>query len=191
MRKIIQDWKNAVTMHWFLAGMGVYLIAVVVLAYWFITPLRAQYTELIDNRDGLENTYINLIQLDIETAINGVDHQLEELETYRKQFESRLLKESNLNGLMPVLDAYCTSSHLKVQMLEPLNKVQDVGKEYQKLFAQVRLIGTYTDFLGLLKKLEAHPQWILIEKLTLEPTDKPDLQIFAVELSVLRDRSAK
>ena len=191
MRKILEDWKNAVTVHWFLAGMGIYLIAVAVLAYWFLAPLRSQYTELIDNRESLENTYINLIQLDIEESIRSVDHILEKLETYQNQFDARLLQEPNLNALMPVLDGYCTSSHLKVLTLEPLNKVQEVTKDYQKLYAQLRLTGRYVDFLDWFKKLEGHPQWILIEKLSIEPTDLPEIQNFTVEISVLRDRRKK
>ena len=189
MSRTIQEWKKSIAMPWVIAGGGVYLFTLLALVYWFILPLRTHYNDLQNNQDGLENTYINLIQLDIETAIDSVDNHLGRLDQFKQVFENRLLKEPNLNAMMPVLDTYCTKAHLKVQTLEPLNKVQAFGENYQKLFARVSLQGTYADFLGWLQKLDSNPQWILIEKLSIEPTENPVRQTFTLELSVLRERS--
>ena len=148
-------------------------------------PLYSHYDELVQNRDGLENSYVNLIQMDIETAIDSVEHHMDLLHTYQSRFENRLLHDANLNALMPVLDGYCSNAGLKVLSLEPLNRKEKVG-EYTKLFASVTMRGTYPEFLTWLKKLEDNPQWLLIERLVISPLDKTDEQQFSVDLSVLQ-----
>ena len=189
MRHILHDWWRSVPKLWFWVGGGLYLLSMILVSYWLLVPLKGDYEELVGNQAGLENTYINLIQLDIETAIDSVDQHISRLSSMQQEFEHRLLKESNLNALMPVLDNYCTRSGLVVQTLEPLNRRQAVGHQYQKLYARVTLTGTFPHFLKWLKQLEANPEWILIEKLTIEPTNEPDQQYFDVELGVLRDRT--
>ncbi|MCF7798021.1 MAG: hypothetical protein K9N11_08795 [Lentisphaeria bacterium] len=187
MSRVIQDWKKAVTLPWFLVGLVVYAGTVAALIYWLILPLQKHYTTLIDGQDDLENTYINLIQLDIETAIDSIDQHVAHLNQLKDNFEKRLLREPNLNALMPVLDNSATRAKLAVSTLEPLNKRQNLaGGPYQKLYARVSLSGTYANFLKWLKILDEYEVWFLIEKLNIEPTKTADIHTFTVELGVLR-----
>lgn len=187
MTRVMQDWKKAVPTPWFLVGLAVYVITIASLVYWLILPLQNHYEGLVAGQDELENTYINLIQLDIETAIDSVDEHVAHLSRLKADFEARLLQAANLNAMMPVLDNYASRAKLKVHTLEPLAKRQNIsGGPYQKLYARVSLSGTYANFLKWLKILDEHEVWILIEKLTIEPTKTADIHAFTVELGVLR-----
>lgn len=190
MSRVIQDWKKAITLPWFLIGLVVYAGTVAALIFWLILPLQNHYETLVNGQDELENTYINLIQLDIETAIDSIDQHVAALNQLKENFEARLLQEPNLNALMPVLDNSAARAKLRVSALEPLNKRQNLsGGPYEKLFVRVSLSGTYTDFLKWLKILDENDVWILIEKLNIEPTRTTDIHAFTVELGVLRSKA--
>jgi Tfp pilus assembly protein PilO len=186
----IKNWFKIIKLRWILISLVGYSAAMFSVFYLIIQPQFQHYQEVIKKQEGLDETYINLISLDIEASIDTVERQLKDLETLEYEFRQRLLKEKNVNAILPIIDRYCSESHLKVIKLEPLNKTAFLPPKYQKNFLGVTLTGKYTDFLRLLQKLESNPEWILIETLTITPLEKGAISRFDMVLSMLKEKDA-
>jgi Tfp pilus assembly protein PilO len=190
MRTAIKNWCKIIKLRWILISLAGYSATMFLVFYLIIQPQFQQYQEVIKKQEGLDETYINLISLDIEASIDTVERQLKDLETLKFEFQQRLLKEKNVNAILPIIDRYCSESHLKVIKLEPLNETAFLPPKYQKNFLGVVLTGKYTDFLRLLQKLESNPEWILIETLTITPLEKGAISRFDMVLTLLKEKDA-
>ena len=188
MKETVKNWFDTVKVKWILVGILGYVFAVIFGIYSLIQPQFQRYQEAIDKQVGLDDTYINLISLDIEEAIRSTHDYVEDLKTLKSEFDRRLLKNKSVNSILPSIDRYCTQSKLKVEKLEPLNKSTFLPPKYQKHFVRIRLSGKYADFLNLLKKLESHPEWVLIEELTITPVGTGESGRYDLVFSVISEK---
>jgi hypothetical protein len=156
-----------------------------------ILPESARYDEAVLRQNQLAETYIDLVSLDIELAIQNLDMQLAELDSLEAVFKSRLLQNARVNAIFPVIDKYCTLSQLKVVTLEPMNKFEDVSKEYQAHLIRLSMIGRFPDFQQFLDLLEKHKEWILIDDLVLKPLERDSYARYDLTLSVLVSKEVK
>lgn len=189
MKEAARTWIEAVRVRWILAGGLGYLLALFAGISFLVAPEFERYRQVVDKQVGLNNTYINLISLDIEQAIRETESSLVALRKLESAFRSRLLDEKSVNSMLPVIDRYSTRSRMKVVKLEPLEKTVDLGTNYEKHLIRANLLGKYADFLTLLKKLEENPQWILIESLTVSPVEKGSVARFNVVFAVVEEKS--
>lgn len=187
MKTVIENWLKTITFKWILVGVLGYALTIIASVYFLLTPQFIRYQEAVDKQVGLNDTYINLVSLDIEAAIDSMKMDLEELKLLQSNFRNRLLKKS-INAVLPVIDRYCTESRLEVNKLEPMNKTTFLPPNYQKQFIESNLTGNYTSFLSFLKKLESNPEWILIEKLRITPSENRSRNYFHLVFSVLREK---
>ena len=190
MNRAIKNWVETVELKWILIGITGYAFAIFIGLYFLIQPQFDKYLNAVEKQTGLNETYINLISLDIEAAIDSVEMQRGELELLKFRFNGRMLKNQSLNSLLPIIDRYCAKSGLRVLKLEPLSETKFVPPQYQKLFIAVSLTGKYSNFLKLLQTLESNPEWLLIEELTITPADKGLLSKIDIILAVLKKRAA-
>lgn len=190
MKLAIKNWIETIELKWILIGVAGYAFAIFIGIYFLIQPQFDKYLNAVEKQVGLNETYINLISLDIEAAINSIEMQQGELELLKFRFNSRMLKNQSLNSLLPIIDRYCAKSNLRVLKLEPLNETKLVPPQYQKLFVAVSLVGKYSNFLKLLQTLESNLEWLLIEDLTITPADKGLLSQIDFILAVLKKRTA-
>ena len=190
MNRAIKNWVETVELKWILIGITGYAFAIFIGLYFLIQPQFDKYLNAVEKQTGLNETYINLISLDIEAAIDSVEMQRGELELLKFRFNGRMLKNQSLNSLLPIIDRYCAKSELRVLKLEPLSETKFVPPQYQKLFIAVSLTGKYSNFLKLLQTLESNPEWLLIEELTITPADKGLLSKIDIILAVLKKRAA-
>lgn len=189
MKDALRNWIESVRMKWILAGGLGYLLALFAGISFLVGPEFERYREAVDKQVGLDDTYINLISLDIERAIRETESSVDALRKLESGFQSRLLGEKSLISLLPVIDRYCRQSRLKVARLEPLEETVDLGNGYQKHLVRANLLGKYADFLTLLKKLEAHPQWILIESMTVTALEEGSVGRFNTVLALVQETS--
>jgi len=156
-----------------------------------ILPESDRYDNAVLRQNKLAETYIDLVNLDIEKAIDNLNIQLTELDSLETVFKSRLLQSKRINAIFPVIDKYCTASLLKVVTLEPMNKFNNIGKHYQSHLIRLSMIGRYPDFLKFLDRLEKHKEWILINDLVIKPLDRKDYGRYDLTLSVLVSQENK
>jgi Tfp pilus assembly protein PilO len=185
MKKQFQFWLEAIKVKWLVTAIVIYFAFTGSSLQVLILPESARYDEAVLRQNQLAETYIDLVSLDIEMAIENLDMQLAELDSLEGVFKSRLLQNARVNAIFPVIDKYCTSSQLKVVTLEPMNKFEDVSKDYQAHLIRLSMIGRYPDFLNFLDMLEKHKEWILIDDLVLKPLERDSYARYDLTLSVL------
>lgn len=188
MNAIVQNWIRSVSLKWILIGAFSYVVTIVASVYLLLNPQFRRYQEAVDKQVGLNDTYINLVSLDLQAAIDSTQADWEALNKLKSRFHGRLLGNKTVNAVLPVIDRYCTESRLKVEKLEPLNKTTFVSPGYQKQFIEASLKGGYSNFLRLLEKLEANPEWILVEKLKITRLGKSLQNKFDIVLAVLKEK---
>ncbi len=191
MKKQFQFWVEAIQMKWLITAIVVYFAFTGSSLQVLILPESQRYDEAVLRQDQLAETYIDLVSLDIEKAIENLNIQLEELDSIEAVFESRLLQNTRVNAIFPVIDKFCTTSLLKVVTLEPMNKFKNVGKKYQSHLIRLSMIGRFPDFLEFLNLLENHSEWILIDDLVIKPLDRKDYGRYDLTLSVLVAKEGK
>ena len=178
-------------MKWLVSAIVIYFAFTGSSLQVLILPESQRYDEAVLRQNQLAETYIDLVSLDIEVAINNLNAQLEELDSLEAIFESRLLGSTRINAIFPVLDKFCTTALLKVVTLEPMNKFNNIGKKYQSHLIRLSIIGRFTDFLKFLEMLERHEEWILIDDMIINPLERKDYARYDLTLSVLVSQEAK
>ncbi len=185
MKKQFQFWLEAIQMKWLVTAIVIYFAFTGSSLQVLILPESQRYDEAVLRQNQLAETYIDLVSLDIEMAINNLNTQLEELDSLESVFENRLLQSTRVNAIFPVLDKFCTQSLLKVVTLEPMNKFNNIGKKYQAHLIRLSMIGKFPDFLKFLDVLESHKEWILIDDMIVKPLERNDYARYDLTLSVL------
>ncbi|MCF7826234.1 MAG: hypothetical protein K9M55_09670 [Candidatus Marinimicrobia bacterium] len=191
MKKQFQFWLEAIQMKWLVTAIVIYFAITGSSLQVLILPESQRYDEAVLRQNQLAETYIDLVSLDIELAIENLDAQLEKLDSLELIFKSRLLGSTRVNAIFPVLDRFCTTALLKVVTLEPMNKFEDIDKKYQAHLIRLSMIGRFTDFLKFLEMTERHSEWILIDDLIVKPLERNDYARYDLTLSVLVSKEGK
>ncbi|NQV29878.1 MAG: hypothetical protein HQ508_03230 [Candidatus Marinimicrobia bacterium] len=191
MKKQFQFWLEAVQMKYLVAAIVVYFAFTGSSLQVLILPESQRYDEAVLRQNQLAETYIDLVSLDIEVAIENLNLQLKELDSLEAVFRSRLLKSARVNSIFPVLDKFCTVALLKVITLEPVNKFNNVGDKYQAHLIRLSTIGRFPDFLDFLEALERHKEWILVNDMIIKPLERDDYARYDLTLSVLAAKDGK
>lgn len=169
MNSALKNWITAIQLRWFLLGACVYSLLVMGLIYGFIMPYRRQYDQTVTRQASIDETYINLVSLDLETALDSTRLQIERLSAVRDQFTVRLTPAPEFNSLIPRIDQYCQESGLDVLRVEPLPRDEVWNKTYTRRFIKLAVSGSLPAFQTFLKILESHPTWVLVDKLAVVP----------------------
>jgi len=185
MKKKFQFWVEAIQMKYLVAAIVIYFAFTGSSLQVLILPESQRYDEAVLRQNQLAETYIDLVSLDIERAIENLNVQLHELDSLEQVFHSRLLQNTRINSIFPVIDKYCTSSLLKVITLEPVNKFNTLQNKYEAHLIRLSTIGRFPDFLKFLDILEKHSEWILIEDMSVKPLERGDYGRYDLTLSVL------
>ncbi len=185
MKKQFQFWIEAVQMKWLVTAIVIYFAFTGSSLQVLILPESQRYDEAVLRQNQLAETYIDLVSLDIELAIDNLNSQLTELDSLETVFKSRLLQSTRINAIFPIIDRFCTTSLLKVITLERVNKYRNIGKEYQSHLIRLSSIGRFPDFLKFLDLLENHKEWILIDELSIKTLERKDYGRYDLTLTVL------
>jgi len=191
MKKQFQFWLEAIQMKWLVTAIVVYFAITGSSLQVLILPESQRYDEAVLRQNQLAETYIDLVSLDIEMAIDNLNTQLAVLDSLEGVFTSRLLGSTRVNAIFPVLDRFCTTALLKVVTLEPMNKFTNVSTKYQAHLIRLSMIGRFNDFLKFLEMIERHEEWILIDEITVKPLERNDYARYDLTLSVLVSKGAK
>ncbi len=191
MKKQFQFWLEAIQMKWLVTAIVIYFAITGSSLQVLILPESQRYDEAVLRQNQLAETYIDLVSLDIEMAIDNLNAQTNELDSLEAIFKSRLLGSTRVNAIFPVLDRFCTTSLLKVVTLEPMNKFENISTKYQAHLIRLSMIGRFKDFLGFLDLMEHHKEWILIDYLIVKPLERNDYARYDLTLSVLVSKEGK
>jgi Tfp pilus assembly protein PilO len=191
MKKQFQFWLEAVQMKWLVTAIVIYFAITGSSLQVLILPESQRYDEAVLRQNQLAETYIDLVSLDIEMAIENLNTQLAVLDSLESVFKSRLLGSTRVNAIFPVLDRFCTNALLKVVTLEPMNKFNNIGNDYQAHLIRLSMIGRYQDFLKFLDMIEKHTEWILIDEMGIKPLERNDYARYDLTLSVLVAKEGK
>ena len=191
MKKQFQFWLEAIQMKWLVTAIVIYFAITGSSLQVLILPESQRYHEAVLRQNQLAETYIDLVSLDIEMAIENLNTQLAVLDSLEAIFASRLLGSTRVNAIFPVLDRFCTNALLKVVTLEPMNRFNNVGKKYQAHLIRLSMIGRYGDFLKFLEMIERHKEWILIDEMGIKPLERSDYARYDLTLSVLVAKEGK
>ena len=178
-------------MKWLVTAIVIYFAITGSSLQVLILPESQRYDEAVLRQNQLAETYIDLVSLDIEMAIENLNTQLAVLDSLEAIFKSRLLGSTRVNAIFPVLDRFCTTALLKVVTLEPMNKFNNIGKNYQAHLIRLSMIGRFQDFLKFLDMIEKHGEWILIDEMTVKPLERNDYARYDLTLSVLVAKDGK
>jgi hypothetical protein len=172
MNEQLRLWVDSIKVRWIILGAIIYVGSVFLAAQLIIGPQYGRYYGAVEKQLEIDETYVNLLGLDIEKAVINIDLQLLELDSLRLVFENRLLKSDNVNSIFPIIDRYCTEANLKVVTIEAMNRTETVMQEWEKHLLRLTVLGKFTDYLWLLTLLEQHEEWILIESLNVSPLEE-------------------
>lgn len=178
-------------MKWLVTAIVVYFAITGSSLQVLILPESQRYDEAVLRQNQLAETYIDLVSLDIELAIENLNNQLAVLDSLEKIFTSRLLQSTRVNAIFPVIDKFCTSALLKVVTLEPMNKFNNIGTNYQAHLIRLSMIGRFPDYLKFLDMIDRHAEWILIEDMAIKPLERNDYARYDLTLSVLVAKEGK
>ncbi len=185
MKKLSFGKSGSTNLKWYLLGILGYIACAAIFLNFFILPEFRNYDDLISGQINLEGTYVDLVDLNISSAIDSVKHQIDNLKKLQAKFEDRLLKDRNFNAMMPVIDNLSKKSNLTIATLDPVNSVEKIKPNYIKRSITASLIGKYKNFVTFLGKLEANPEWLLVEKLKIIPTKESAIYRYNLIISVL------
>jgi len=188
MKKKFQFWIEAIQMKYLVSAIVIYFAFTGSSLQVLILPESQRYDEAVLRQNQLAETYVDLVSLDIERAIENLNIQLEELDSLEGVFIGRLLGNARVNSIFPILDKYCTTSLLKVVTLEPVNKFNTIQNQYEAHLIRLSTIGRYPDFLKFLNLLEKNKEWILIEDMGIKPLERGDYGRYDLTLSVLVEK---
>ncbi len=191
MNRQLKYWLEAIQIRWVIVGAILYLASALLLARLLIQPQYGRYHGAVSKQLEIDETYVDLIGLDVEDAVKNINHQLEELDSLKVQFEGKLLKSQRINSIFPTIDRFCTLHQLKVITLEPMNRSEQVGPDYEKHLLRLSALGKYADFLLLLDELENHTEWVLVESMNISPLENGTFARFDVVFSVLSQKEKK
>lgn len=191
MKKQFQFWLEAIQVKWLVTAIVIYFAITGSSLQVLILPESQRYDEAVLRQNQLAETYIDLVSLDIELAIENLNSQLAVLDSLESVFTSRLLQSTRVNSIFPVIDKFCTSALLKVVTLEPMNKFNNIGTKHQAHLIRLSMIGRYPDFLKFLEMIERHAEWILVEDLSIDPLERKDYARYDLTLSVLVAKEGK
>lgn len=191
MKKQFQFWLEAIQMKWLVTAIVIYFAITGSSLQVLILPESQRYDEAVLRQNQLAETYIDLVSLDIEMAIENLNTQLSVLDSLEGIFKSRLLGSTRVNAIFPVLDRFCTNALLKVVTLEPMNKFNTIGNDYQAHLIRLSMIGKFKDFLKFLDMIEKHDEWILIDEMGVYPLERNDYARYDLTLSVLVTKDGK
>ena len=191
MKKQFQFWLEAIQMKWLVTAIVINFAITGSSLQVLILPESQRYDEAVLRQNQLAETYIDLVSLDIEMAIENLNTQLAVLDSLEAIFASRLLGSTRVNAIFPVLDRFCTNALLKVVTLEPMNRFNNVGKKYQAHLIRLSMIGRFGDFLKFLEMIERHKEWILIDEMGIKPLERSDYARYDLTLSVLVAKEGK
>jgi len=191
MKKQFQFWLEAIQVKWLVTAIVIYFAITGSSLQVLILPESQRYDEAVLRQNQLAETYIDLVSLDIELAIENLNSQLAVLDSLESVFTSRLLQSTRVNSIFPVIDRFCTAALLKVVTLEPMNKFNNVGTKHQAHLIRLSMIGRYPDFLKFLEMVERHTEWILVEELSIDPLERKDYARYDLTLSVLVAKEGK
>ena len=178
-------------MKWLVTAIVIYFAITGSSLQVLILPESQRYDEAVLRQNQLAETYIDLVSLDIEMAIENLNTQLSVLDSLETIFKSRLLGSTRVNAIFPVLDRLCTESLLKVVTLDAVNKFNNIGQKYQAHLIRLSMIGRYQDFLKFLEMIERHSEWILIDEMAIKPLERNDYARYDLTLSVLVAKEGK
>jgi len=191
MKKQFQFWLEAIQVKWLVTAIVVYFAFTGSSLQVLILPQGSRYDEAVLRQNQLAETYVDLVSLDIEKAIENLNSQLEELDSLESIFKTRLLQNTRINSIFPVIDRYCTTTLLKVVTLEPMNQVQSLSKDYESHLIRLSAIGRYPDFLKFLNTMEKHDEWILINEMSVKPLENGNYGRYDMTLSVITEKEGK
>ena len=191
MKKQFQFWIEAIQMKWLVTAIVIYFAFTGSSLQILILPESQRYDEAVLRQNQLAETYIDLVSLDIEMAIENLNVQLEELDSLETIFKTRLLGSTRVNAIFPVIDKFCTEALLKVITLEPMNKFNNIGEKYQAHLIRLSMIGRFPDFLKFLEMVERHKEWILIDDMVVKPLERNDYARYDLTISVLVAKEVK
>ena len=191
MKKQFQFWLEAVQVKWIVTAIVIYFAFTGSSLQVLILPQGSRYDDAVLRQNQLAETYVDLVSLDIEKAIENLNTQLEELDSLEAIFKSRLLQSSRVNSIFPVIDKYCTSALLKVVTLEPMNQTKSLNRDYEAHLIRLSAIGRYPDFLKFLDSIEKHAEWILVDELSVKPLEKGDYGRYDMTLSIITAKEGK
>ena len=191
MKKQVQYWVEAIQMKWLVTAIVIYFAFTGSSLQMLILPEGQRYDEAVLSQNQLAETYIDLVSMDIEMAIENLNIQLVELDSLETVFKSKLLQSTRINAIFPKIDRFCTEALLKVITLEPMNKFRNIGKDYQSHLIRLSIIGRFPDFLNFLDMLEKHNEWILVDDLVLKPLERKDYARYDLTIAVLVPQEIK
>ncbi len=153
-----------------------------------LKPPMRKYSDILEKQVGLDDTYVNLIAFDVESAIDMIEKDLEDLRRLSSDFDDRLLRERSHDSILATIKGYCSRTKLRVSELQFTDKTIRVHPGYEKRILQVTLQGKFSDFLKFLEKLESNPEWILIENFTVLQPERSSATKFDLALSLLTEK---
>lgn len=186
MKAVITRWYTAITLRWIIIGASVYLLTVVFGLMFFLGPNLSNYKETLAELETLSDVYVDVMSIDFHET-SDIEAQIDELNTMESIFRERLLDSKNVNTIIPKIDSYCSQSNLVITKLEPDHDGKPIPPAYKKQFVETNLIGSYSNFLRFLNKLESNNEWILIEQLNIKPIEESRMLRFDLVLAVMME----
>ena len=190
MIKIIKNWIGTITLKWILICVIEYLLVVFISIFIFIRPQLNQYHEVVNKKAELIDIHVDLMGFNVKEAIDDIEIQIEELKELESIFQERLMKDKNINSIMPIINNYCSKLGFEISRLTPLDDIIPIPPKYKKQYIGVNLQGNYTNFLRLLLQFESNPEWLVIENLLITPTDTKSIVEFDFVIAVLQEKQA-
>lgn len=181
----ITSWVRVLDPKRLILAVSGYLVVIVLGAFILLKPQTDRYQKSMDQQFALDDTYVNLLTFDIESAIEIINGDLNDLKTIKTNFENRVLRDKSPSSMMDIIKRYCSQTKLKVNELQIIEKTITLPNGYKKHFMRVRVQGRYTDFLKFLKLLDVNPEWILVENLVVRRLPGWSVNKFDLDLSLV------
>lgn len=181
-------WIRILRPRWLIIALSGYLAVMGLSSLLVLKPPMRKYNEILEKQVGLDDTYVNLIAFDVESAIDIIERDLEGLRRLSSDFDSRLLRERSYDSILATIKGYCSRTKLRVSELQSTDQTIRLHPGYEKRILRVTLQGKFSDFLKFLEKLESNPEWILIENFTIVQPERLSVTKFDLALSLLTEK---
>ncbi len=185
MKSTLKYWFETIGLLRFFLAFLFYAGSLVAGITFIMVPQGEAYNNSVTLKMDLDNTYLNLQDLDVESAEEAIRTSIEDLSTIKQQFEERLFTGSNINRVLPDIDKMCSQLSLSVTRLEPLDLNIPYESSYTKNHIGLSVKGQFSNFLKLLGGFETYKNWIVIDEFSIQPIPKSRETQFDLTLSII------
>lgn len=169
--------RNIFKLHWMLVAIFIYSAALAAGNFLIINPQLQQYEYIKKTRSNLDEIYLKLCSIDIQTTHDRLKNESNYVSEIEKSFTSRCVETKNLARVISDLNHHAQDVGLQLLFIDFLPEQEFVRGSLLKKPITMRLLGTYDQIVDFYYQLEKIPYWLLVDSFIITAPKSADSKL--------------